>query len=175
VDVSAQFRRVLVPYDFSRAADAALAVGAALAAGRDGELIVVHAMPPVYTFTGIPGEGGVPSWIPPRELVDETRERLVAVVARGAKPHRVGTVHARVFVGEPLQVILQAARRADAIVMSTLGRTGLSHLVIGSIAEKVVRHSPVPVLTIGPKAVRRFAPPAAKRRRTKTPPRGRLA
>ena len=165
--MSVQFRRVLVPYDFSRAADAALAVGASLAAGRDGELLVVHAMAPVYTFTGIPGEVGVPSWTPPRELVDETRERLAAIVAPVAKPHRIGTVHCRVFIGEPTQVILQSARRADAIVMSTLGRTGLSHLVIGSIAEKVVRHSPIPVLTLGPKAARRLAPPARKARRTK--------
>jgi len=166
--VSVQFRRVLVPYDFSRAADAALAVGASLAAGRDGELLVVHAMAPVYTFTGIPGEAGVPSWTPPRELVDETRERLAALVAPVAKPHRIGAVHCRVFIGEPTQVILQSARRADAIVMSTLGRTGLSHLVIGSIAEKVVRHAPIPVLTLGPKAARRLAPPVRKKaRRTK--------
>jgi nucleotide-binding universal stress UspA family protein len=157
---------VLVPYDFSRAADVALDVGAALAAGRDGELLVVHAMAPVYTFTGIPGEGGVPSWTPPRELIDETRERLASIVGKVAKPHRLGTVHCRVFVGDPSQVILQAARRADAIVMSTLGRTGLSHLLIGSIAEKIVRHAPVPVLTIGPKAARRLAP-ARKRARPK--------
>jgi nucleotide-binding universal stress UspA family protein len=157
---------VLVPYDFSRAADVALAVGASLTTGRDGELVVVHAMAPVYSFTGIPGEVGVPSWTPPRELVDETRARLAAIVKGVAKSHRVGAVECRVFVGDPLQVILQAARRADAIVMSTLGRTGLSHLVIGSIAEKVVRHATVPVLTIGPKAARRLAP-ARKRARTK--------
>jgi nucleotide-binding universal stress UspA family protein len=156
--VSVQFKRVLVPYDFSRAADAALAAGAALTTGRAGELTVVHAMAPVYTFTGLAGEGGMPSWIPPKELVEETRQRMENLVTRVAKTHRVGSVRCRVFIGEPLQVILQAARRADAIVMATLGRTGLSHLVIGSVAEKVVRHSPVPVLTIGPKAVRRLAP-----------------
>jgi universal stress protein A len=165
--VSVQFNRVLVPYDFSRAADAALEVGAALTTGREGELIVVHAMAPVYTFTGIAGEGGIPSWIPPKDLVEETRERLEGLVGRVAKAHRVRAVRCRVFVGEPLQVILQAARRADAIVMATLGRTGLSHLVIGSVAEKVVRHSPVPVLTIGPKAVRRVAAPARKSGRAK--------
>jgi universal stress protein A len=156
--VSVHFRRVVVPYDFSRAADAALEVGAALAAGHDGQLVVVHAMAPVYTFTGIPGEVGVPSWIPPKDLVEETRARLASLVAPVAKPHRIGTVQCRVFVGDPLSVILQAARRADAIVMATLGRTGLAHLVIGSTAEKVVRHAAVPVLTIGPKAVRRVAP-----------------
>jgi len=49
---------------------------------------------------------------------------------------------------------VQAARAADSIVMATLGRTGLAHLVIGSVAEKVVRHSPVPVLTLRPSAIR---------------------
>jgi len=46
--------------------------------------------------------------------------------------------------------ILAAARGADSIIMATHGRTGLDHILIGSIAEKVVRHSPVPVLTIRP-------------------------
>ncbi len=154
--MSVRFRRVLVPYDFSRAADAALRVGAALSAGRAGELVVVHAMAPVYTFTGIPGEPGVPSWVPPKPLIDETRERLEKLAARVAKTHRVGSVRCLVLVGQPLHCILKAARRVDAIVMATLGRTGLSHLVIGSVAEKVVRHSPVPVLTIGPKAIGRM-------------------
>ncbi len=148
-----EFRSVLVPYDFSRAADAALDVGAAIAAGRDGELVVVHAMAPVFTFTGIPGETGVPSWVPPKSLINETRERLTKLVARVAKAHRVGSVQCLVPVGEPLECILKAARGADAIVMPTLGRTGLSHLLIGSVAEKVVRHSPIPVLTLGPRAM----------------------
>ena len=54
----------------------------------------------------------------------------------------------RVDVGDASQCILEAARRADSIVMSTHGRSGLTHLLIGSVAEKVVRHATVPVLTI---------------------------
>ena len=53
----------------------------------------------------------------------------------------------------PFQRIIAAARDADSI--ATAGRTGLSHLLIGSVAEKVVRHAPVPVLTIHPPAKRR--------------------
>jgi nucleotide-binding universal stress UspA family protein len=49
----------------------------------------------------------------------------------------------------------------DAVVMSTAGRTGLAHLVIGSVAEKVVRHSPIPVVTLRARRGRR----AAKARR----------
>ncbi len=54
----------------------------------------------------------------------------------------------RVDVGDASQCILDAARRADVVVMSTSGRSGLKHLLIGSVAEKIVRHSTVPVLTI---------------------------
>jgi nucleotide-binding universal stress UspA family protein len=59
------------------------------------------------------------------------------------------------MVGPPAGCILEAARKADAIVMGTLGRTGLPHLLIGSVAERVVRHAPVPVLTVRAPARRR--------------------
>jgi len=71
-----------------------------------------------------------------------------------------------VVLGDPLQRILAAARDADSIVIATAGRTGLSHLLIGSV-EKVVRHASVPVLTIRPPAKRRTrtGPARAARRR----------
>ena len=53
-----------------------------------------------------------------------------------------------VMVGPPAACILEAARKADTIVMGTLGRTGLPHLLLGSVAERVVRHAAVPVLTV---------------------------
>jgi nucleotide-binding universal stress UspA family protein len=54
----------------------------------------------------------------------------------------------QVVIGSPFQRIMEAARRADVIVMSTVGRKGIPRLLLGSIAERVVRHSPVPVMTI---------------------------
>jgi len=51
-------------------------------------------------------------------------------------------------MGDPFHRIADLARRVDLVVMSTASRTGLAHLLIGSVAEKVVRHSPVPVLTL---------------------------
>ena len=61
---------------------------------------------------------------------------------------RVRPVKSWVMVGSPATCILDAARKADAIVMGTLGRTGLPHLLLGSVAERVVRHAAVPVLTV---------------------------
>jgi universal stress protein A len=57
-------------------------------------------------------------------------------------------VDVRVVVGDPASQIVEASRRAGAVIMATEGRTGLAHLLIGSVAEKVVRHSPRPVLTL---------------------------
>lgn len=58
-------------------------------------------------------------------------------------------------IGHPHEEIVQYARayNIDLIVIATHGRTGLSHVIMGSIAEKVIRHSPVPVLTVRPPAI----------------------
>ena len=141
------FRRILVPFDFSAPATQALRAAVDLAAARKGRLLVLHAIPPFYPA----GEG--PPWFPPDDVIAADRKRLVAI-AKKAAGRRV-TVDARIVVGTPYEEILRAARGVDAIVMATHGRTGLTHLVIGSVAEKVVRHATVPVLTIRPRARRR--------------------
>ncbi len=130
-----------MPYDFSKSAAKALGVGADLAARHDGSLLVVHAIPPVYPTHGRP--------IPPSAgEVAMVEARLVEDVARIVRGRRVGRVRSRVMIGPPAGCILEAARRADAIVMGTLGRSGLPHLLLGSVAERVIRHAEVPVLTV---------------------------
>jgi nucleotide-binding universal stress UspA family protein len=99
---------------------------------------------------------------PPAAEIDETREELNRVVIETLKRRRV-KVKAIVVVGEPFRCILRAAERADSIVMSTTGRTGLPHLVMGSVAERIVRLSPVPVLTVRAAAKR----PARRTRTTR--------
>jgi nucleotide-binding universal stress UspA family protein len=148
------FRNVLVPYDFSDAAHAALTVASDLATRERGTLTVLHAIAPVYPVSGFAGAGEMPVWIPPDDLQAETRTRLAAEVAR-VLGRRAARVTCKVVVGDPYHCIVAAARRVDSIVMGTVGRTGLAHLVIGSVAEKVVRHAPVPVLTLRPAASRR--------------------
>lgn len=139
------FRRVLVPHDFSEPATRALKVAADLIADLPGRMTVLHVVPPVYTGPGIPPEAVV--WAPSPENVRELQTRLEALVMR-TLGRRTRGVTCRVVVGHPVEAILDAARRADVIVMATLGRSGLSHLLIGSVAENVVRHAPVPVLTV---------------------------
>jgi nucleotide-binding universal stress UspA family protein len=138
------FRRILVPHDFSDEADQALRVAAQLASGGGGRLDVLHVIEPYYGPADLTYAAMVP---PPESLVPEQRRDLEERVAKvlGPKGPRV-TV--QVTVGHPATEIVRAAEKADTIVMATMGRTGLGHLLIGSVAEKVVRHSPVPVLTV---------------------------
>jgi nucleotide-binding universal stress UspA family protein len=140
---STSFRRILVPHDFSAHARRALRTAVRLAAGARGSVVVLHVVPNYHPISELAlGESTV--WAPPAGLLADARRALEreAAKAKGAR------VECRVELGDPLERILRAARRADLIVMSTHGRTGLGRLVIGSVAEKVVRHAPVPVLTI---------------------------
>lgn len=152
------FRKILVPYDFSDAAKAALAVADGLAARHRGTVTVLHVIAPVYPVSGFAAAGELPVWIPPDDMQAETRTRLVSDVGR-ALGRRGKRATCKVVVGDPYHSIVAAARQVDSIVMSTLGRTGFAHLVIGSVAEKVVRHSPVPVLTLRPAASRKTLRP----------------
>lgn len=147
------FQRILVPYDFSDHSRHALEVAFDLAAENRGEVITVCALEPVSSLAGIRPPGG-PIWYPPDDVIAAERARLEAVVAEVRGRRKVAS-HASIVVGAPLEVILAAARRADVIVMATTGRGALSHLLVGSVAEKVVRHAPVPVLTIGREATPR--------------------
>jgi nucleotide-binding universal stress UspA family protein len=133
------FRRILVPYDFSPPATLALRAAAELATRERGRLIVLHVLAPFYTGPEFPSDEAI-AWTPSKDLLAGLRTRLEALVTRtlggGAR-----SAECRVVMGDPLQCILAATRGVDSIV---------SHLLIGSVAEKVVRHSPVPVLTIRP-------------------------
>ncbi len=157
------FRKILVPHDFSAPATRALQVAAELAAEHGGRIEVLHVLPPFYSGIGFPTQAEI-AWTPPPEMVRDLSARLEQLVAR-TLGRRKGIATCRAVLGDPVQSILAAARRADTIVMATLGRSGLAHLVMGSIAERIVRHSPVPVLTIRPGAARRRAASPRSRRR----------
>ena len=141
------FRLILVPHDFSPQATVALKAAAQLAREHHGTLTVLHVVVPFYVPADVPFGFAADAMPSPAAFVPEQRKRLESLVnkALGKKAPRVTY---RVDIGDASQCILDAARRADSIVMSTSGRSGLSHLLIGSVAEKVVRHANVPVLTI---------------------------
>jgi nucleotide-binding universal stress UspA family protein len=157
------FRRILVPYDFSDHAAGALGLASDLAARNGGRLSVLHVITPFYPTADLP----MPQPMPTDELVAGIRRRLDAVVGRLVRRRKAVRARCEVVIGDPFQRIVDAARGADSIVMATAGRTGLSHLFMGSVAEKVVRHAPVPVLTVRPASLgkRRGRGKRAARRR----------
>lgn len=135
-----RFRRILVPHDFSESADVALELAADLAASQGSRLAVLHVAEPFHP----PPE--VITWLRQAQIGPQLK-RLREVVAARIGRRRV-PVECRVVVGYPINAILEAAKDVDLIVMATQGRTGLPHLLIGSVAERVVRHATKPVLTV---------------------------
>jgi nucleotide-binding universal stress UspA family protein len=140
-----RFHHVLVPLDFEEPSQEALEVALTLAVTFDAKLTVLHAWDlPVYSYAGL-------SYLPPdvATVVEEAAETsLASAMALVIKIlPRAKSVLVR---GRPDVEILDAAARlkVDLIVMGTHGRRGVSRMLLGSVAEKVVRSSPVPVLTI---------------------------
>jgi nucleotide-binding universal stress UspA family protein len=141
-------RRIVVPMDFSPHADAALQYATELAKAVGGSICLVHVVEN-------PVEGGawsgqpyaVPAEAEPIRRADEAEHLLNARLA--ALPAEFAT-GSWVRTGEVGAAIVAFARgmHADLIAMGTNGRTGLSRLVTGSVAEYVVRHAPCAVLTI---------------------------
>jgi len=142
-----RLRRLLVPHDLSPLADDALAAAAEFA-GPKGELLVLHAVVPIMPTTQTMA---ISLYVPVHEMIMDAKRHLARVVADRIGPNGPKTT-IKVVVGDPHECIVDHAAGQDAIVMSTRGRTGLAHLVMGSVAEKTVRHSPIPVLTIPSKA-----------------------
>jgi nucleotide-binding universal stress UspA family protein len=131
---------ILVPTDGSEPATAALDHAADLAAAHDAtvHLLYVTESPAIAPT---PTAGNVLDELERHgeEIVDEAAERL-----------RNLRVHTSVARGSPHRAILDYTETndIDLVVMGTHGRTGLSHALLGSVAERVVRLSPVPVLTV---------------------------
>ncbi|HEX7124705.1 MAG TPA: universal stress protein [Thermodesulfobacteriota bacterium] len=150
------YRRVLVPLDGSALAERALAHAERIAA-PGGELVlfevlepemVMPPMPPGETATVRDAERVAREMREATARARQAAERYLASVKRQVRRSDLG-VSVRVEEGQPADRITQAAADADAIAMSTHGRTGLAHLFMGSVAEKVIRHAPVPVLIVG--------------------------
>ena len=140
------FKRILCPLDFDENAMEALALAAQLARQNDATVFLLHVvpfvMPPSYA----------PSNVYTSDVQQEAaRKRLQEIAQRYLKGIKC---ELSTHVGDVAATILRAEREfaADAIVMATHGRRGLSRVLLGSVAEKVVRESSCPVLTMRPAA-----------------------
>ena len=148
-------KRILVPVDFSQGSLNALTWARDLARQFDAELLLLHVIAPIDFMTV-------------SDVYDEQRRSGDAALARIGADLRVAGQRFRIMVkgGVPSRVIVDTAKRsgADMIVLGTHGRTGLTHMLIGSVTEKIVRTAGCPVLAVR-QAVRKKRPPKRKTRR----------
>ena len=144
---SFQLRRILVPVDFSASSKKALQYAAGFSAAFAPEIHLLHV---VQVFTVPPELGYMPPELPnsQQELVAAARSELEKLCPRDASAD--GRFQISVRAGVPWQEIADAARETDAdlIILATHGHTGLKHVLLGSIAERVVRYAPCPVLIV---------------------------
>jgi nucleotide-binding universal stress UspA family protein len=144
-----QFRHILAPTDFSEYSKQAVACALELAIKFSAKLSILH----VVELPPYPVEGYVPPSLTATFMEDLEREssRQLAQMVPEAESAGVDVVRL-VAVGSPYRKIIDTAEaeQVDLIVMATAGRTGFSHLIMGSIAERVVRTAACPVLTIRP-------------------------
>jgi universal stress protein A len=135
-----RFSTILHATDFSPHSENAFQVACSLARDHGGKVIVLHvAESPVVL-------GGVMTPPPPEDNLAAITEQLRKVQSPDGK---IPVAH-RLEEGEPVAEILRIAQEAkcDLIVIGTHGRTGLSHLLMGSVAEQVVRKATCPVLVV---------------------------
>lgn len=139
-------KNILCPIDYSVYSEMALKYAIEFAEKYQAKLYLMHVLdirvydindPDLYNVN-----------IVDTETIDKLKERLLRCVNEDTKG-RI-SVEAIIIQGVPFAEIIKASRdyKIDLIVLGTHGRTGLSHAIMGSVAEKVVRKAPCPVLTI---------------------------
>jgi len=140
-----QFKKVLCPIDFSTDSFTALDYAADFARQSEGQLILIHVVD--NPLTDFYGPRGANFYAEVEHAIEKSKQMLADAARTHAAevPYEVVVKH-----GNPYTEILDlaTAQHADMIVMSTHGHTGPQRLVIGSVAEKVVRTAPCPVFTV---------------------------
>ena len=154
-----QFKKIVCPVDFSEPSELALAQAVSMAEQTGAELMLITVVQPITPAMFSDGMLlAQPDTLPnqseelAQKLLDKWREKFCAPVLERTKLH--------VAVGIPFVEIVRHAREneADLIVMGSHGRTGIEHLMIGSVAERVVRKATCSVLVVRD-ANRRFTMP----------------
>jgi nucleotide-binding universal stress UspA family protein len=137
------FKHILVPTDFSETSERSITAALDLAQAFDARVTLLH----VWSLPSIGYAEGL-AW-PIDELQQAAREALADAQSRTAA--RYPKTESLLLQGNEWKQILETVtkRSCDLVVMGTHGRRGLPRLLLGSVAEKVVRLCPVPVLTVG--------------------------
>ena len=139
--------RILVPVDFSEYSRQALQAAKEWAALYDAAVDALHVVPEaIHPAFHVGGVESIYDMEP--DIEQETQERIDDFVADTASPSVDIDTHVRVGNAAPDIVEFADEHQSDLVMMSTYGRTGLDHFLLGSVAEKVVRHVRCPVVTM---------------------------
>jgi len=142
------FKRILCPVDFSEPSRTALEHAEQLARTLQAEVVLTHVLTPSIhpvAFGALPVAAGSQVEASLLHAAEAAlRSRADELAAQGI------TCTSRVEIGLAAQRIVDCVRELgiDLVVMGTHGHTGLGHALLGSVAERVVRHCPCPVLTV---------------------------
>jgi nucleotide-binding universal stress UspA family protein len=139
-------KTILVPTDFSECSDEAVRYGLELARRFDANVHLLHVVHDPATQAWA-GDGFS---VPLLEVVEQWQRDSLERLQTAVPVTDEARVTVQAIVGSPALEILRyaSAHAVDLIVMGTHGRGGVSHMLVGSIAEKMVRRAPCPVLTV---------------------------
>jgi nucleotide-binding universal stress UspA family protein len=144
-----RIKKVLVPTDFSAPSDLALEYGKSLAEQFGASLLLLHVIEDPFIAGAWSSEIYVADMPQLRDSLRREAESRLARLVSPAERERL-RITTEVIVGSAAQAIREVAadRGVDLLVMGTHGRSGMAHLLLGSVAEKMVRIAPCPVLTV---------------------------
>lgn len=148
--MSGTITKILVPTDFSETSEMALDYAITLASRFGASLHLLHVVDdPIVAGVAFGSEVYIASVPTIRDgLVDDAAAKLSQLLPRAQA--RSVAARSEVRIGRAAETIREVAgqERCDLIVMGTHGRSGMAHLLLGSVAEKTVRSAPCPVLTV---------------------------
>ena len=143
-------KKILLPTDFSEASKRSAQYAMGLSEKFGAELHVLHVLQDLVALVPEPGL----AFPPPGDYMLELTRSAEQALADMPQAGWSGRVVRATRQGPPFVEIIRYAREndVDLIVLGTHGRTGLAHVLLGSVAEKVVRKAPCPVLTVRPES-----------------------
>lgn len=138
-----EIKKILIPTDGSERGKIAIEKGLSLAHLLNAKVLALYVID-ITAFEAIPPNSLITSV---SSLLRDEGEKAVSYIKEEGE--KIGIeVETMITEGSPAKEILEKAEECDMVVMATVGKTGLTKLLMGSVTEKVVRHAPCPVLVV---------------------------